>query len=270
MNSLAPTLQALRTERLASQRQASPHTITAYRDTFRLLLGFAQTTTGKAPSRLELSDLDAPLIGAFLAHLEQVRGNSVSTRNARLAAARSLFGFAALRHPEHAGLIQRVLAIPAKRTDRALVCFLTRPEIDALLASPDRSTWTGRRDHALLLVAVQTGLRVSELIGLRRQDIELGAGAHLRCVGKGRKQRATPLTGQTRAVLTSAKAGPLTRCSQDPPGLRSAATPSGAWSQDTPPLPHPAAPPSPPSRSAPMRSATPPPCSCCRPGWTPR
>ena len=156
MSTLAPTLQAFFTQRLVGQRRASPHTVAAYRDTFRLL-GFASAKLGRSPAQLGLEDLDAPFIGAFLDTLETERGNAVATRNARLAAVHSLFRFAALRHPEHAAVIQRVLAIPPKRADRALVSFLTRPEIDALLASPDRITWIGRRDHALLAVAVQTG-----------------------------------------------------------------------------------------------------------------
>jgi integrase/recombinase XerD len=203
MSSLAPLLEAFFTERLLAQRHASPHTIAAYRDTFRLLLRYAQHTTGTPPCELNLTDLDAPLIGAFLAHLETERGASVRTRNARLTAVRSLFRFAAFRHPEHAGLIQRVLAIPPKRFDRAMVTFLTEPEIDALLASPDRTTRIGRRDHALLVVAVQTGLRVSELTALTCADVELRTGAHLRCHGKGRKDRVTPLGAQARAVLRS-------------------------------------------------------------------
>jgi integrase/recombinase XerD len=201
MSALASTLQAFFTERLATQRRASPNTVAAYRDTFRLLLRFVQDTTGTPPAKLQFERLDAPLIGAFLDHLEHQRGVAVSTRNARLGALRSLFRFAALRHPEHAALIQRVLAIPAKRTDRALVSYLTRPEIDALLGAPDPKTRTGRRDRALLLVAIQTGLRVSELIGLRRQDVHLGTGAHLFCMGKGRKERCTPLRHQTVAAL---------------------------------------------------------------------
>jgi site-specific recombinase XerD len=201
MTSLASTLQAFFTERLHRQRQASPYTVAAYRDTFRLLLGFAHERTGKAPSELDVADLDAPLVGAFLDHLERERSNSVRTRNARLAAMHSLFRFAALRHPEHAEVIQRVLAIPHKRYDRALVTFLTTTEVDAILAAPDRSTWTGRRDHALLLLAVQTGLRVSELIGLTCGDVRLGTGAHVACHGKGRKDRITPLTRSTVAVL---------------------------------------------------------------------
>ncbi len=201
MSALAPVLQAFFTERLLDQRAASPHTVAAYRDTFRLLLAFAQNRSGKVPSELELQDLDAPLIAAFLEHLECERGNGVRTRNARLAAVHSLFGFAALRHPEHAALIQRVLAIPHKRFERALVSFLSRPEIDALLAAPDHDRWIGRRDHALLVVAIQTGLRVSELIALTRQDVHLGTGPYVRSHGKGRKERCTPLTAQTVAVL---------------------------------------------------------------------
>ncbi len=201
MSALAPTLQAFFTERLIDQRHASEHTVAAYRDTMRLLLRFAAEHAGKPPSDLDIDDLDAPLIGAFLDHLEHERANSVGTRNARLAAIRSLFRYAALEHPEHAATIQRVLSIPPKRFDRALVSFLTEIELDALLGAPDRTTWTGRRDHALMLLAAQTGLRVSELIGLRRFDIELGHGAHVRCLGKGRKQRITPLTTTTIAVL---------------------------------------------------------------------
>lgn len=201
MSALAPVLQAFFTERLFHQRAASAHTVAAYRDTFRLLLAFVQRRTGKAPSELELEDLDSPLIGAFLEHLETERGNGVRTRNARLAAVHSLFRFAALDHPECGALIQRVLAIPHKRFERALVSFLTRAEIDALLMAPDRRRAIGRRDHALLLVAIQTGLRVSELVALTLKDVHLGAGPYLRCHGKGRKERCTPLTAQTVAVL---------------------------------------------------------------------
>jgi integrase/recombinase XerD len=201
MSPLAPILQGFFTDKLLRQRQASPHTIAAYRDTCRLLLDFAWRTTGIAPAQLELSDLGAPLIGAFLQHLKTERANAVATRNARLAAIHSLFRYAALRAPEHAELISRMLAIPPKRTDRAIVCFLTASEIDALLAAPDRTTWLSRRDHALLLLACQTGLRVSELTSLTRSDVQLSAGAHLRCHGKGRKDRATPLTSQTVKVL---------------------------------------------------------------------
>jgi site-specific recombinase XerD len=197
MSLLAPTLQAFFTDRLISQKRASAHTIAAYRDTIRLLLAFAAQHTAKPPSDLDIDDLGAPLIGAFLDHLEHERGNTIRTRNARLAAIRSLFRYAALRHPEHAATIQRVLAIPAKRTDHALVTFLTDPELQALLGAPDRSTWIGRRDHALILLAAQTGLRASELISLTCGDLRLGTGAHVNCIGKGRKQRITPLTKQT-------------------------------------------------------------------------
>jgi integrase/recombinase XerD len=201
MTALAPTLQAFFTDRLARQRQASPHTIAAYRDTWRLLLSYAATQAGRQPYELDLADLDAPLIGKFLDHLERERGNSARTRNARLAAVHSLFRYAALRHPEHAEVIARVLAIPPKRYDKALVTWLTEPELAALLAAPDRSTWAGRRDHALILLAAQTGLRVSELTALASGDIHLGTGAHVSCTGKGRKQRITPLTTGTVAVL---------------------------------------------------------------------
>jgi site-specific recombinase XerD len=201
MTTLAPTLQAFFTERLATQRHASPNTVASYRDTFRLLLGFAQAHTGRPPAKLQLEDLDAPLIGAFLEHLEHDRRNSVRTRNNRLAAVHSLFRYAALRHPDHADLIHRVLAIPNKRVDRELVCFLTSAEIDALVSAPDPDTWIGRRDRTLLLVAVQTGLRVSELTALTCGDVTLSTGAHVRCTGKGRKERITPLTAQTTQAL---------------------------------------------------------------------
>jgi len=201
MTLLAPTLQAFFSDRLLVQKNASPHTVASYRDCLRLLVCYVHDRTGTLPSKLSLEQLDATMIGAFLEHLEHERGLSIASRNTRLAALHSLFRFAALRHPEHAALIGRVLAIPAKRGERALVCFLTAEEADALLAGPDRSRWTGRRDHALLLLAVQTGMRVSELTGLRIADLELGKGAHVRCKGKGRKDRATPLTRQTAAVL---------------------------------------------------------------------
>lgn len=201
MSSLAPTLQAFFTDRLIKQRRSSPLTVAAYRDTFRLLLDFVYQNSRRPPFELGVDDLGAPIIAAFLEHLEQGRGNSLRTRNARLAALHSFFRFASFRHPEHAALIQRVLAIPMKRYDRGLVTFLTRPEVDALVAAPDCSTWMGRRDHALLMVAVQTGLRVSELTKLDCQDVHLDAGAHVRCHGKGRKDRITPLTTQCVVVL---------------------------------------------------------------------
>jgi site-specific recombinase XerD len=211
MTAIVTTLQAFFTDRLARQRQASPHTVASYRDTLRLLLVFASKRHGKKPSKLDFDDIDAALIGAFLDHIEQQRENSVRTRNIRLAAIRSLFRYAAFRHPEHAAVIERVLAIPSKRFDRRLVTFLTEPELDALLAAPVRSTWTGRRDHAMLGLAAQTGLRVSELIGLRCADVHLGSGAHVSCDGKGRKQRITPLTSGIAAVLRvwlAERAGP--------------------------------------------------------------
>jgi len=201
MSALAPLLEAFFTERLIGQREASHHTVAAYRDAFCLLLRFAQRHTGKAPHELTLEDLDAQLIGAFLNHLETERAVSVRTRNARLTAIRSLFHFAAYRHPEHAALIQRVLAIPPKRTDRTLVTYLTEDEMEALLDAPDRSSWIGRRDHALLVLALETGLRVSELTGLTCAAVVLGTGAHVRCHGKGRKERITPLRKETRALL---------------------------------------------------------------------
>jgi len=201
VSALAPTLEAFFTERLIAQRQASPNTLAAYRDTMRLLLGFAGQQTGKQPSKLEIDDLDAPMIGFFLDHLEAERGNAVRTRNARLAAIRSLFRFAALRHPEHAQVIERVLAIPPKRFQRNLVTFLSEEEVEALLGAPDRSTWTGRRDRAMLMLAAQTGLRASELTGVGCGDVQLGRGPHIACLGKGRKQRITPLTSATVKVL---------------------------------------------------------------------
>lgn len=210
MSDLAPILQGFFTDRLARQKKASPNTVAAYRDTFKLLLAFAQERTGTAPSRLSLTDLDATLIGEFLQHLEDKRGNGSATRNARLAAIHSLFRYAAPRAPEHAAVISQVLAIPPRRRERAVVSYLTPQETDALLTAPDRQTWHGRRDHALLLLAVQTGLRVSELTGLARQDAHLGAGPHVRCHGKGRKDRATPLTSQVVRVLKTwlAELGP--------------------------------------------------------------
>jgi integrase/recombinase XerD len=201
MSALAPTLQAFFTERLIGQRQASPHTIAAYRDTFRLLLVFAQQHTAIKPHALDIDDLDATLISAFLDHLEHNRGNGPRTRNARLAAIRSFYHYAALRHPEHAETIARVLAIPSKRHDRAIVNYLTKQETTALLAAPDRGRWIGRRDHALLTLAIQTGLRVSELTALRCRDVHLTHAPHVQTLGKGRKQRITPLTKHTADVV---------------------------------------------------------------------
>ena len=201
MSALAPTLQAFFTDRLVRERNASPLTVAAYRDTWRLLLGFASQRTDKPPSALDFNDIDVQLIAAFLDHLERERGNAVRTRNARLAAIHSMFRYAALRHPEHAASIARVLAIQAKRFERALVVFLTEAEVQAFLSMPNRATWVGRRDRAMLLVAVQAGLRISELIGLCIGDVHLGTGAHVVCHGKGRKERITPLTATTVNVL---------------------------------------------------------------------
>jgi integrase/recombinase XerD len=180
-------LQSFFTLRLIGQRKASPHTIASYRDTFRLLLRFAQNRLYKSPSQLAMEDLNAPFLGAFLQDLENHRANGARSRNLRLTAIRSFFRYAALEVPQYSALIQRVLAIPNKRQPRPLVDFLTRPEIRALLAAPNRNTWLGRRDHGLLLTAVQTGLRLSEITTLRQSDIALGSGAHVRCQGKGRK-----------------------------------------------------------------------------------
>lgn len=202
MTLLAPTLQAFFTTRLIGQVGASPHTIGAYRDTWRLLLKYVVTTTGTPAHTIDIGQLDADLIGAFLNHLQAQRGNSVATRNARLAAVHSLFAYAAVRHPEHAGSIARVLAIPAKRRQRRTdVTYLTAPEVTALLNAPDQARVAGRRDHALIQVAVTTGLRVSELTGLRRSDVHLGTGAHVLAHGKGRKDRVTPLDHETVTVL---------------------------------------------------------------------
>lgn len=201
--SLAFLLQSFFTERLIRQRQVSPHTIGSYRDTFRLLLQFTRQRLKKPPSRLTLEEIDAPLIAAFLDDLEKQRRISPRSRNLRLTAIRSFFRYAAYEAPAQSAQIQRVLAIPGKRYTRALVQFLTRVEVKALLAAPNPQTWHGRRDHAFLLTAVQTGLRLSEMTGLQREDVILGTGAHLRCVGKGRKERSTPLTKQTVAILSA-------------------------------------------------------------------
>jgi len=198
---LPALLQSFFTTRLMAQRKVSSHTIASYRDTFRLLFMFAQVRLRKSPSALTLADLDATFIGAFLTDLEVKRGASAKTRNLRLTAIRSFFRFVSFEEPAHSALIQRVLAIPSKRHDKRQVHFLTRPEIEAILAAPDRTTWLGRRDHTLLLLAAQTGLRLSELIGLDKEAIHLGTGAHVRCVGKGRKERCTPLTGHARVAL---------------------------------------------------------------------
>lgn len=196
-------LQAFFSERLIQQRRASPHTVAAYRNTFRLLLRFAAARLHRAPSRLLIADLDAAFLGDFLEHLERERRNCARSRNARLAALHGFFRYVALSEPLHALHCQRVLAIPNKRFERGIVEFLDDQEIEALLAAPDTATWIGRRDRAILLVAVQTGLRVCELTALRRQDLTLGTGAHVRCLGKGRKLRCTPLRRDVSRILAA-------------------------------------------------------------------
>lgn len=197
-----PTLlQKFFTQRLMQQKHVSPHTIKSYRDTFRLLLRFAQKRLRTSPDRLTFEKIDAPFISAFLAEIEKTRGVGTRTRNLRLTAIRSFFRFAAYEMPTHSGQIQRVLAMPAKRFERRLIDFMTRPEVDALLSMPDKSTWKGRRDHALLLTTLQTGLRLSEVTSLTRHNIRLGTGAHVEVIGKGRKQRAIPLCKPVAAIL---------------------------------------------------------------------
>jgi integrase/recombinase XerD len=194
-------LESFFVDRLMRQRQVSPHTLASYRDTFRLLVQYAQRRLRKAPSDLAMPDLNPSLLGAFLDHLERERDNSARSRNVRLAAIHSFFHYVALQAPQYCALAQRVLAIPSKRYVRRPISFLTSTEIDALLAAPNLNTWIGRRDRALLLLAVQTGLRASELTSLRCENIVLGSGAHVQCLGKGRKQRCTPLRKDTVAVL---------------------------------------------------------------------
>jgi site-specific recombinase XerD len=202
MTAIAPTLQAFFTDRLTKQLHASPRTIASYRDTLRLLLRFAHDRTGTVPSALDWDDLDEPLIAAFLEHLETDRHNSARTRNLRLTAIRSLFRYASLRHPEHAAVIARVLSIPAKRFDRRTVTYLTSEETSALIDAAPQDRWEGRRDRAMLTLAVHAGLRVSELIAVDCAEVALGTGAHVRVEGKGRKQRAVPLTKDAQAVLS--------------------------------------------------------------------
>ena len=214
-------LQSFFTDRLLRQRAASPHTIAGYRDCFRLLLQFAKERLGKMPSQLRIEDLDAPFIGLFLEHLERTRNNSARTRNARLAAVHSFFRYVTLEEPAHALHCQRVLAVPNKRHVQRPIEFLSREEIDALLAVVNPSTWIGRRDRTLLLVAAQAGLRVSELIRLNRQHVVLGTGAHVRCLGKGRKERCTPLRPEA-AMMLDAWLRQRQGCPEDPvfPSIR--------------------------------------------------
>lgn len=201
MTTLAPTLQAFFTDRLIRERRSSQNTIATYRDTWKLLLKFASENCHRAPSLLDIEDVNAEAVSAFLDHLEVTRQNSIRTRNVRLAAIHSVFRYAALRHPEHAATIGRVLAIPTKRFERALVDFLSESEVSAILSAPNLDTSTGRRDRVLMLLAIQSGLRISELIGLRLRDVHLGDGAHVSCHGKGRKDRITPLTKSTVEAL---------------------------------------------------------------------
>jgi site-specific recombinase XerD len=201
MTPLAPHLEAFFADRLRQQKAASPNTIAAYRDAFCLLLRFAEARLGKDPSRLALIDIDAPLVAAFLDSLEKKRRNTARTRNVRLAAIRSFFRFLALREPAHGALIQRVLSIPQKRATRRVVGFLTHLEVDALVAAPDRRTWMGQRDHLLLVVAIETGMRVSEIAHLCINDVTIAATSHIRCLGKGRKERITPLGRHTAPLL---------------------------------------------------------------------
>jgi len=237
MTTLAPTLQAFFVSRLGRQRDASPHTVDSYRHAFRLLLAYAETQTGKKPSQLDLADLDAVLVSGFLDHLEDDRGSSVASRNTRLAAVHSFFRFASYRHPEHAETIQQVLAIPRKKAEITPRSFLTSTEMDALVAAPDLSTWCGRRDHVLLVVALRTGLRLSELTGLRCRDVKLGAAAHVKCLGKGRKRRDTPLDKATvallRAWLVERRGEPHDPCFPHGAAIRSAPTPRSASSPST-------------------------------------
>lgn len=197
----SPLCQSFFSKRLIMQRKASPHTISAYAQTFRLFMAYAEKRLRTPPAMLSLAQLDASFVAEFLDSLESNRANGARSRNARLASLRSFYHFAALEAPQHAGLIQRVLAIPYKRLTRRLVSYLTRPEVEAVLASVDKTTWIGRRNHAMLLVAMQTGLRLSEITSLRQRDVVLGRGAHVRCEGKGRKERCTPLAKPTVVVL---------------------------------------------------------------------
>jgi integrase/recombinase XerD len=202
MTATLPALvQQFFTDRLGTQMAASPNTIAGYRDTFRLLLRFTAEKTARVPTKLKIEDIDVTLVGDFLAHVENERGNSARSRNARLAGIRSFFRFVAMNEPAHLLHCQKILAMPGKRYVRRPVEFLDRAEMDALLAAPDQSTWAGRRDHAILIVALQTGLRASEITHLRRRDIVTGTGAHIRCEGKGRKQRCTPIRKEIVGVL---------------------------------------------------------------------
>ncbi len=201
IHSLAPYLQRFFTERLGTQLKASPNTISSYRDTFRLLLKFAAGRLRREPTALQVADIDADFVGAFLADIEATRGNAARSRNTRLAAIRSFFKYVAVNEPQLLHHSQRVLAMPSKRHEKRAIDYLTQAEIEAVITASDLSTWHGRRDRALLALALQTGLRVSELINLSRADIALGAGAHVRCIGKGRKERSTPIRKDSLKIL---------------------------------------------------------------------
>lgn len=203
INTFPALLQSFFTDRLLRQWRASANTVASYRDAFRLLLRFARENLGKEPSALLLNDLTPDFISSFLEYIEKGRNNSVRTRNARLAAIHSFSRYVSFKEPAYAGLCYQILAIPSKRFERRIIEFLTPNEIDALTDAPDKNTWIGRRDRTFLLTAVQTGLRVSELIGLRIEDVVLGTGAHVKCSGKGRKQRCTPLQRKTADVVAS-------------------------------------------------------------------
>lgn len=190
---LSAHLQRFFTERLADQMQASPHTVASYRDTFRLLLTYARERLGRAPTYLRIDDIDAELVGRFLSFVETTRGNSARSRNVRLSAIRSFFKYVAVNEPQLLHHCQKVLEMPSKRYEKRTIDYLNRAEIEALVAAPDPMTWFGRRDRTMLLVSLQTGLRVSELINLNCGDVVLGTGAHVRSTGKGRKERSTPL-----------------------------------------------------------------------------
>jgi len=203
INTFPALLQSFFTDRLLRQWRASAHTVASYRDAFRLLLRFANENLRKEPSVLSLKDLTPDFLSSFLDYVEKARNNSVRTRNARLAAIHSFFRYVSFREPAYAELCYQILAIPSKRFERRPIEFLTRKEIDALINAPDKTTWVGRRDRTFLLTAIQTGLRVSELIGLRCEHVVMGTGAHVRCDGKGRKQRCTPLRRETADVMSS-------------------------------------------------------------------
>ena len=193
----AALVQRFFAERLIQQQNASPRTVAAYRDTFRLLLNYAERATGKPPAKLALCDFDAALVLDFLVHLEAERHNTVRTRNARLAAVRAFAHYVASQSPPALHLAQQILAIPMKRFERPILEFLSRDEVRALLAAPGVESWCGRRDTAMLALLYNTGARVSELIGIRVADVTLAATASVRLHGKGRKQRTVPLWKET-------------------------------------------------------------------------